>query len=83
LFRGGAGNKGLTLADAFSAITDFYSHESAGEDKSKQFVSSEFGDGARSKREGMAFLTECLDKSARGASIETGRKLVADFLAAK
>jgi len=49
LFRTGAGNRGETLADAFSAVTDYYSHESSGDDVGKQFVSSEFGSGANSK----------------------------------
>ena len=30
LFSTGEGNKGETLLDAFSAVTDFYSHESSG-----------------------------------------------------
>lgn len=81
LFRGGAGNAGKTLADAFSAITDYYSHESAGgEDIGKQFVSSEFGDGARKKRDGMAFLTECLNKAKRQEYAENGKRLIADYL---
>ena len=49
LFKSGAGNRGETLADAFSAVTDYYSHESSGDDVGKQFVSSEFGAGANSK----------------------------------
>jgi len=49
LFKTGAGNRGETLADAFSAVTDYYSHESSGDDVGKQFVSSEFGAGANSK----------------------------------
>lgn len=52
LYRGGAGNSGETLADAFSAFTDYYSHESSGGDnRAKQYVSSEFGTGATRKRE--------------------------------
>jgi len=50
LFKSGLGNRGETLADAFSAVTDYYSHESSGAaDAGKQFVSSEFGSGASSK----------------------------------
>lgn len=56
LFIRGAGNKGETLADAFSACTDLYTHESAGEDVEKQYVSSEFGSGALSKRQAMSFF---------------------------
>lgn len=56
LFVGGAGNRGETLLDAFSAITDFYTHESSGgEDKPgfklKQMLSSEYGTAARKKQE--------------------------------
>jgi hypothetical protein len=43
------GNAGATLADGFSAITDYFSHESAGDDKWKQFVSSEWPTGAACK----------------------------------
>lgn len=52
LFKGGAGNRGETLLDAFSAVTDYYSHESSGgEDRMKQSVSSEFGSGAKKKQD--------------------------------
>ena len=65
LYRGGAGNKGETLLDGVSAVTDFYSHESSGgENKEgfrwKQFNSSEFGAGSRAKTDFLSalFLTE-------------------------
>lgn len=56
LFNGGKGNRGETLLDAFSAVTDYYSHESSGgEDqpgfRMKQALSSEFGAGNRKKQE--------------------------------
>lgn len=53
-----AGNRGETIADWVSAVTDYYSHESAGsldsadsreEFFSKQWLSSEFGAGADAK----------------------------------
>lgn len=51
LHTGGAGNHGEDLGDVFNAITDFYTHESAGgDDKMKQFVSSEFGSGNTQKQ---------------------------------
>lgn len=55
LFQRGAGNRGETVLDAFSAVTDYYSHESSGgKDKEgfrqKQFLSSEFGSGLKEKR---------------------------------
>lgn len=56
LFKGGAGNRGETLLDAFSAVTDYYSHESSGgEDqpgfRMKQTLSSEFGSASRKKQD--------------------------------
>lgn len=56
LFNGGKGNRGETLLDAFSAVTDYYSHESSGgEDqpgfRMKQSLSSEFGAGNRKKQD--------------------------------
>jgi hypothetical protein len=52
----GKGNNGATLADAFSAVTDFYSHESSGgeDNAAKQFVSSEFGAGQEMKEKAFA-----------------------------
>lgn len=73
LFRGGAGNNGENWADAFSAITDFYSHESAGENVWKNFVSSEFG-AALSKKQ-FAWAVVCVENS-RNATIAAGRKLL-------
>lgn len=51
LFATGKGNNGQNLADVFSAITDYYSHESAGgsDNVSKQIASSEFGTGQTMK----------------------------------
>lgn len=58
LFRKGAGNRGESVADFYNAITDFYSHESAGSVDSaesaeafleKQWLSSEFGSGRNVK----------------------------------
>lgn len=56
LYQTGAGNNGETLLDAFSAVTDYYSHESAGgQEKAgfrmKQSYSSEFGAGLRKKQD--------------------------------
>ena len=56
LFSSGAGNRGETLLDAFSAVTDFYSHESSGGTdqpgfRFKQTLSSEFGTGQRKKQD--------------------------------
>lgn len=46
----GNGNLGKTMADAFSAVTDYYTHESSSKDNmSRQFESSEFGAGQSAK----------------------------------
>lgn len=82
LFTTGKGNAGKTLADGFSAITEYYTHFSAGksEDKTKQFVSSEFGDGARSKRQGLSYLLEVLDdEDKRAQEVARGQKLLTDY----
>jgi hypothetical protein len=56
LFTRGAGNRGETLLDAFSAVTDFYSHESSGGQdqpgfRMKQTISSDFGAAAKRKQD--------------------------------
>jgi len=56
LFTRGAGNRGETLLDAFSAVTDFYSHESSGGQdqpgfRMKQTISSNFGAAAKRKQD--------------------------------
>jgi hypothetical protein len=57
LAKTGAGNGRGTLGDLFHAVTDFYSHESAGgEDLEKQWLSSEFGSGANKKEEFLPLL---------------------------
>jgi hypothetical protein len=57
LFNGGAGNKGETRCDLFNAFTDFYSHESSGgENRWKQFESSEFGAGHKAKTEAFQLI---------------------------
>lgn len=91
LYRGGAGNKGETLLDGVSAVTDFYSHESSGgEDKPgfrwKQFQSSEYGSGARAKTDFLSslFLTEKgrvsgLNRQGIAEMQNRGGKLLADY----
>ena len=54
LFVSGKGNSGKNRADAFSAVTDFYTHESTrsrGANVGSQFVSSEFGLGRMAKQD--------------------------------
>ena len=53
LFKSGAGNRGENMADAFSAVTDYYTHSSTrggGLNRLNQFVSSEFGIGRAAKQ---------------------------------
>ncbi len=53
LFESGRGNTGSNRADAFSAITDFYSHESvrnSSKNITRQVFSSEFGIGRMAKQ---------------------------------
>lgn len=66
------GNDGNDLSDVFSAVTDYYSHESAGDDRMKQFISSEFGSGLRKKQEAWTVIRspEKLDATeARGEKV--------------
>lgn len=78
------GNRGATLADVFSALTDYYSHESSGgEDRLKQFESSEFGSGMRSKQEAIQWLVPMATKGQAGykEEAEQGRKLLIEYRA--
>lgn len=62
LFDSGAGNRGESMRDLFDGVTDYYSHESSGKAKDgnrfKQFVSSEFGVGARNKADMFSLLVD-------------------------
>lgn len=59
----GKGNAGRTQADAFSAVTDYYSHESSGgENVSRQLVSSEYGAGQTAKADFWNLLTNANDE---------------------
>ena len=59
LYRGGAGNKGKTMADLFNGATDYFTHESSGgDDRWKQFVSSESGAAGETKRDWFSILTD-------------------------
>ena len=88
LFQRGAGNNGETLLDAFSAVTDFYSHESSGGAdqpgfRMKQTISSEFGSASRKKQDFFSSLftaTKKEDPTFRRDSfdhlVNTGRNLI-------
>lgn len=74
LFARGAGNRGENWADVFSAVTDYYTHESAGgENRWKQYVSSEFGAGMRAKAEAFSLLTR---REARNETVKRGESLL-------
>lgn len=80
LFVKGAGNNGENLADVFSALTDFYSHLSAGKDAQKQFQSSEFGAGANAKRKALAFLSPLVEDSGEyKAQVQRGQALLTAY----
>jgi hypothetical protein len=58
LFSTGKGNTGRNMEDVFSGVTDYFSHySSGGDDKLKQFTSSEFGAGDIAKREFFSVLS--------------------------
>ena len=60
LHRMGKGNNGESLADAFSAVTDFYTHFSSGkgENPMRQYLSSEYGAGNVAKVDFWNLLTK-------------------------
>jgi hypothetical protein len=69
------GNSGRNLADAFNAVTDYYTHESSGgEDKGRQFLSSEYGAGQVAKSE---FWQTVRDETAIETTIARGQVLLA------
>lgn len=75
LFQSGRGNRGETMADAFSAVTDYFTHESSrGEDKFKQVLSSEYGAGQAAKEE---FLEIARNPEFTSEAIERGERLLA------
>ena len=77
LFKKGKGNRGENYADAFSAVTDYYTHNSTrgnGKNRLNQYVSSEFGLGRMNKS---AFWTVVNNEDLRAKTIERGTKLLA------
>lgn len=62
LFRSGRGNRGQTLADVFSAVTDYYTHQASRSSSPwRQIESSEYGFGAEMKTRAMDILTDPAD----------------------
>lgn len=74
LFAKGAGNRGETMEDAFSAVTDYFSHESVGDNREKQFLSSEFGAGNVMKNR---FFDTITNPDKRAETIQRGAQLLA------
>lgn len=78
LFKGGAGNDGNDYSDVFQALTDYYTHESAGEgneaeNRQKQFVSSEFGTAKQRKMEAWSMIN---DENQRNGLILIGKQIL-------
>jgi hypothetical protein len=87
LYKNGAGNRGETLLDVVSSVTDFYSHESRGEAKdsegnadpvntqAKQWLSSEYGSAMRKKVDFMneVFLFPSRKESGKAPEVNFGR----------
>ena len=76
LFKRGAGNRGESYADAFSAVTDYYTHNStrgSGKNRGNQYVSSEFGLGRMNKQ---SFWTVINNDSLVNSTISRVEKLL-------
>ena len=76
LFKSGKGNRGENYADAFSAVTDYYTHNSTrgqGANRRNQYVSSEFGLGRMNKQ---SFWTVVNNEQLAANTIERGNKLL-------
>lgn len=59
LFVSGKGNNGRNVSDIFGAVTDYYSHESAGGDNVwKQIAASEVGNGHENKARAFDILSD-------------------------
>lgn len=75
LFESGKGNAGENKADLFSAVTDYYTHETS-KNKRSNYYNSEFGRGSENKRDAFVRLTdrEEFEKTmSRGQSVITTR----------
>jgi len=77
LFHGGRGNKGQTLGDLFSAVTEYYTHENAGNTNNpwKQLNSAMFGNGQQRKADAFRLLQR---DDEREALVALGARLLQD-----
>lgn len=75
LYKFGFGNKGETMADAFNAVTDFYTHESAGRKATswRQHVTSEFGTSSERKQKFFGMLS---NDSRRAEALSKGAAIL-------
>lgn len=81
LYKTGKGNKGENMADLFSGVTDYYTHNSSGGDNNwRQFESSEFGAGKEAKQKVYDALTK---QDKREALIAFGDSVLAYTLKAE
>ena len=81
LFETGRGNTGENRADAFSAVTDFYTHEStrkAGKNVARQVFSSDFGMGRIAKSD---FWNVIRHDGSVGAYSASGARALASLVA--
>jgi hypothetical protein len=81
----GGGNKGETALDMFQAVTEYYTHSSAGGDNiQKQIQSSEAGDGLNSKQAFYSWLVaHTQDKAAWSGVCRVGDTLLLAWNKAK
>ena len=83
LYESDKGNGGSTRADAFSAVTDYYTHYSSGKDTNpmRQFLSSEYGSGQQSKADFWRLVTRDDDDESFNGCVDLGKQLLANTTA--